>query len=533
VSVGASPSVPPSPSESAPGSGSVRWLARAGGANMFAAGLGSGAGVVLALALTHGFSRPVTGTFFATTAVFLIIETLASLGVTTGLTRILPERLARDGAEDCASVIRAALRPVLVVSLVLGGLMYLASPYIATHLVGSDNADAARSMLRMLSVFIPVAALNDSLLSATRGLHSMRPTVFVENLGRLMAQPVAVIVVAAMGLGPTALVFGWTAPYAVALAVNVVWAKSLLRKIGASDTALVFHGPSADAERHRELRSAFWDFTTPRAFATVIQTALKRSDVVMVAAMTTATQAAIYATATRFVTFGILGVAALQQALSPLVSKLLAGGNREMAETVYQTATVWMMCLAWPIYLLSACFSGPLLRIFGEGYQSGHAVVTILGLAMLFATACGPADSVLLMAGRSWLSLWNTSIALVLSIGLNFVLIPAGGITGAAITWAVATVVRNILPVLQLRHFERLRPESLVALRIGVLNLVLFGAIPLLAKATHLPLVSLALVGFVVAAGYLFLILGGRTGLMGAMSLSSALRRPPRQDAMA
>jgi O-antigen/teichoic acid export membrane protein len=137
------------------------------------------------------------------------------------------------------------------------------------------------------------------------------------------------------------------------------------------------------------------------------------------------------------------------------------------------------------------------------------------------------------MAGRSWLSLWNTSIALVLSIGLNFVLIPAGGITGAAITWAVATVVRNILPVLQLRHFERLRPESLVALRIGVLNLVLFGAIPLLAKATHLPLVSLALVGFVVAAGYLFLILGGRTGLMGAMSLSSALRRPPRQDAMA
>ena len=37
---------------------------------------------------------------------------------------------------------------------------------------------------------------------------------------------------------------------------------------------------------------------------------------------------------------------------------------------------------------------------------------------MLFATACGPADSVLLMAGRSWLSLWNTTIALTLSIGL-------------------------------------------------------------------------------------------------------------------
>ena len=81
------------------------------------------------------------------------------------------------------------------------------APVIAPLLVGSANADYAQSMLRTLSVFVPVAALNDSVLAATRGLGSMRPTVFVENLGRLVAQPIAVIVVAAIGLGPTALVF--------------------------------------------------------------------------------------------------------------------------------------------------------------------------------------------------------------------------------------------------------------------------------------------------------------------------------------
>src|SRR4249919_1624172 len=98
------------------GGGPLRWLARAGGANMVAAGIGACAGVALALALTHGFTKPVAGTFFATTAVFLIIEALSSLGVTTGLTRILPECLTRRGAEDCPSVIRTALRPVIVVS---------------------------------------------------------------------------------------------------------------------------------------------------------------------------------------------------------------------------------------------------------------------------------------------------------------------------------------------------------------------------------------------------------------------------------
>src|SRR3954470_3735571 len=186
---------------------------------MFAAGIGSGAGVVLALALTHGFSKPITGTFFATTAVFLIIGTLSSLGVSTGLTRILPEQIARKGAGNCAGVIRTALRPVLLVSIGLAVLLYAVAPMMAPRLVGSANADAARAMLRMLAVFIPVSAVNDSLLAATRGLHSMRPTVFVENLGRLCVQPIAVIVVSRAHLGSTALVFAWTAPYAVALVV--------------------------------------------------------------------------------------------------------------------------------------------------------------------------------------------------------------------------------------------------------------------------------------------------------------------------
>ena len=83
---------------------------------MVAAGIGACAGVMLALALTHGFTKSVAGTFFATTAVFLIIEALSSLGVTTGLTRILPECVARKRVDDCASVIRSALRPVVVVS---------------------------------------------------------------------------------------------------------------------------------------------------------------------------------------------------------------------------------------------------------------------------------------------------------------------------------------------------------------------------------------------------------------------------------
>ena len=50
------------------------------------------------------------------------------------------------------------------------------------------------------------------------------------------------------------------------------------------------------------------------------------------------------------------------------------------------------------------------------------------------------------MAGRSWLSLGNNTVALAVNVGLNIVLIPIDGIRGAAIAWSVAIVVRNVLP---------------------------------------------------------------------------------------
>ena len=63
-------------------------------------------------------------------------------------------------------------------------------------------------------------------------------------------------------------------------------------------------------------------------------------------------------------------------------------------------------------------------------------------LAQLLAPSkAGPVDSVLLMAGHSWLSLRNSTVALVVNVGLNVLLIPLYGISGAAIAWAVCAGV--------------------------------------------------------------------------------------------
>ncbi len=128
------------------------------------------------------------------------------------------------------------------------------------------------------------------------------------------------------------------------------------------------------------------------------------------------------------------------------------------------------------------------MAVFGEGYDVASDVVVILSLTMLLATACGPVDSVLLMAGRSWLSLRNSVVALVVNVGLNVVLIPLDGIRGAAIAWAVAIVVRNLLPLVQVRRHLGMWPLRRAAAYVALGAAGSFGGVGVIVALTAWPL---------------------------------------------
>jgi O-antigen/teichoic acid export membrane protein len=154
---------------------------------------------------------------------------------------------------------------------------------------------------------------------------------------------------------------------------------------------------------------------------------------------------------------------------------------------VYQAATLWSVTAAWPLYLVLAGFAPLVMSVFGDQYSAASDVVVILSLAMLLATACGPVDSVLLMAGRSGLSLRNSTVALAIDVGLNLVLIPRFGIRGAAMAWAVAIVARNVMPLVQVRRHLGLWPITRTTVRVALGAVACFGLAGLLTAPTDLP----------------------------------------------
>jgi len=208
---------------------------------------------------------------------------------------------------------------------------------------------------------------------------------------------------------------------------------------------------------------------------------LQRLDVILVAAIVSPSAAALYAAATRFLVVGQIGNQAITLALQPRLSAALARRNMPQANMLYQTSTAWLVLMTWPLYLLLLVFPAGALSIFGHRYTEATEVVVILCSAMLVATACGQVDSVLMMAGRSTWNMGNAVLALVVAVALDLLLLPRIGITGAAIGWAAAILLNNLIPLSQVWWSTRLHPFGRGTLMAAAVSsaAVLIWAVPI------------------------------------------------------
>jgi O-antigen/teichoic acid export membrane protein len=449
-------------------SSSLSGLARGGTANLVSAGAGSLAGIALTLVVTRGLPAADAGTFFAATSVFVLAERICVLGTDTGLVYFLSRSRAGAVPGGARTWLPVALFPLAAVAVAAATGVLVAAPQLAGLL--GDGSGALAGMLRVLAVFLPLGVLCDALLAATRGLGSMRPTALVDQLGRPALQLVLVLVAILIGLPPAT---AWALPYLPAAALAALWLARLAERRGGK--------PVQPAVPWRERAGGFWRFTGPRAMAGVGQVALQRLDIVLVAALLGPADAALYTAATRFLVLGQLVGQAFTMAVQPRIAAALARADVADARALYQTATSWLVLVAWPLYLGTAFLAPLVLRLFGAGYGAGAAVTVVLSLTMLVATGCGAIDTVLTMAGRTSWNLVNVLLAVAVDVVLDLVLIPRIGIEGAAIGWAAAIVTNNLLPVAQVARSLGLHPLGGGTVRAMALALSCFAVLPLAA----------------------------------------------------
>jgi O-antigen/teichoic acid export membrane protein len=457
------------PPEQARATTDIRAFARGG--SLAVAGLAFGALLqfLVVVVITRGLDTGSAGTLLETIAFFTILSSAGTLGADIGVVRDIPLLVTTGRAADVRRLLAVAGYPVAVVGILVAVVSFVAANPLADALFDPSHSHAGATFIRIVAPALPLAALTTVALAATRGLGTMVPYVAVQNLVVPAVRVALVVAAVGAGLAGARIAVAWTLPVAAgALAAFVALRRLVLR---AERNAFSPSGESSS----RISAARFWGFAAPRGVASIFEITVLMVDVLLVGALRSTREAAVYAAASRLVIFGGFLLFAVSRPLAPLFSELLARGDNHAAGALYHIATWWGMVVAWPLYITCAIFAVPVMTVFGSGYSAGSTALVILSLAYLFDLGTGNMNVLLLMSGKSSWNLANSALALALNVGLNIVLIPRMGIEGAAIAWAVSVVAYNLAAVFEIRVLLGLGPLNSVYTIIAGATVISYG----------------------------------------------------------
>jgi O-antigen/teichoic acid export membrane protein len=498
-------------------------LLRGSSINLAGGAVAMGAGLVVVSLLSRNLGAGGVGAFLTALAVLSVVSRVCLLGADTGLVRFVSSGLAATRATEVRRFIFAGAAPGLTLTLGAAVALGFGADSIARLVADHGWQAHVATYLTVGAWFLLPAALLSQSSAVTRGLGTMVPGNLTENVLRPILQVALVAGAIYAALSASGLAFAYWMPTAIAAAVAILVTGRRLSWMPVRSTP-----PRSLVVVTRE----YWAFTGFRAIAVAFAASIEWLDVLLLGALSTTAIVGIYAAASRYLGIGRAIQYAVAQALSPQISRLLTQGARAGAATAFETASAASILLAWPFYILVFIYAPTLLDLLGPEFETGAAAVRILALAWMFGIALGPVDAVLLMAGKSWLSMVNLTVALALNIGLNLLLIPTYGATGAAVAWFGSVAANNILPLLQVRRFVGLTPFGerwFSALAITTLSFGIPTAISRALLGSNLASLSFALL----IGGGSFLIAVRTSSRLGARAmLRAAMRRigPSRSD---
>ncbi|MCR4288475.1 MAG: polysaccharide biosynthesis C-terminal domain-containing protein, partial [Deltaproteobacteria bacterium] len=130
---------------------------------------------------------------------------------------------------------------------------------------------------------------------------------------------------------------------------------------------------------------------------------------------------------------------------APKFAALYHKGDMEALGSIARHSAKLMAIFASPVLLLFLIFPGWVMAIFGSQYADHGLILAVLAIGQFINVATGSVGYLLVMTGNERLQLYGISAVTVVSIVLYLTLIPAFGITGAAIATGVSVASQNLL----------------------------------------------------------------------------------------
>jgi O-antigen/teichoic acid export membrane protein/CelD/BcsL family acetyltransferase involved in cellulose biosynthesis len=407
-------------------------------------------GAALALVAQVFASRMVGADDFGRYSLLLVWLLLfghsASLGMGRLVYRYLAQYLKANDGPRATGLLRYALAVVIGLSAVVSALTIAA---LHLDLFGFDARTIMLGTLAFLA--IPLLGLQDYLEAIARGLDRPNLGIAPAFLLRHMAVIAGLTVMAFAGVAADAL---WVMLFTIlGFLASIIVQYALLHRYVRTITA---------GQRPVYATRAWTLAALPMCLGEFSGVLFNNADVMILGLFAPPDQVGFYFAATRlaqmltYVPYGISAVTSQKYAA------LAEPHERPQLQSLISSAALSSTLLTVAATVVLAVLARPLLSLFSPEFVAADYLVPLLCLSTVATCLLGPGNDVLNMLGQERRAAAAFVMALVVNVGLNFLLIPLWGPVGAVVAGVAALSLRGVVMAwYSWRHLGLIVPAGL------------------------------------------------------------------------
>jgi len=389
-----------------------------------------------------------------------VVAGISLLGLHTALVRYVAVHKKKKEEEELWGLLQLGVGATLLASTVLAIGLFALSFQVANRIYERPELTP---LLQIMAVVVPFMTMGSVLGGATQGFKKMHYGVIAKDFVQVLVRLVLIGILFFTGM---------EAIHAVAVfgVANVI------------TVGLLFYFLHREFPLNRSLRHARrnWreiiGFSLPVWFSGLLRTFRSNIQTLLLGTFYTAAGVGIFNVVSRLNLLGRMSLNSISTSARPLLAEIDASDDRIQLANIYHTTGRWAYAVNVPIFLAIFLFAEGILAIFGQDFIAGATALRLLAFAELVDALTGICGAIIDMTGHTRLKMVNSTAQLILSIGLNFLLIPRFGLLGAAAGALIVNAVINNLRMVQVWYLYRILPFNRTFLKPTAAGLAAMGA---------------------------------------------------------
>ncbi len=380
------------------------------------------------------------------------------LGFDEGILRYISFYRGKKQNKKISVVFNFAHKISILIGLILGGIMFVSSEFIATVFFHNPSLTI---FFQIFSISVPISAITRIYLATIRAFEKIGWYSFLTNFVEGFFKLIFLIIFIFVGIGSLSVHLSYVIG-TLSMLIGAYFVFSFIIKITPIKT-----------KKSKKIKKELFSYSWPLMFVYIFANLYSWIDVFVIGYFKSTSDVGLYSAAVPIAVLILFVPNLFMQLFAPLINRNYAQKKSHLIKDLSQQIGKWTFTLNLPIIIILILFPGVIINfLFGSEYSPAAIPLIFLTIGYLFYSQFIPSFNLLNMMKKSKLSLFNIIISSIFNLILNFILVPIYGINGAAVATMISLIFFTSLTALEAYYFSGIFP-----IRRKMLNILVIGII--------------------------------------------------------